>query len=113
VTQRGVGLKMCMNGRADAGTDAAASDGAAPYTRAVREMPSVADAEELAKDLLTPLLDRWAHVQAVAARADGLTPAIDHENDRQLLVVAAWLHDIGYSPTLRDTGCHQIDGADL
>jgi hypothetical protein len=96
---------------ADAGTDAAAVDGAAPYTRAVREMPSVADAEELAKELLTPLRDRWAHVQAVAACANGLTPAIDHEDDRQLLVVAAWLHDIGYSPTLRDTGCHQIDGA--
>ena len=74
-------------------------------------LPSVADAEEPAKELLTPLRDRWAHVQAVAARADGLTPAIDHEDDRQLLVVAAWLHDIGYSPTIRDIGCHQIDGA--
>jgi hypothetical protein len=23
----------------------------------------------------------------------------------------AWLHDLGYSPTLRNSGCHQIDGA--
>jgi HD superfamily phosphodiesterase len=74
-------------------------------------MPSVADAEEQAKELLAPLPDRWAHVQAVAARADGLTPAIHDEDDRQLLVVAAWLHDLGYSPALRATGCHQIDGA--
>jgi hypothetical protein len=74
-------------------------------------MPSVADAEELAEGLLASLPDRWAHVQAVAARADGLTPAIDTEDDRQLLVVSAWLHDLGYSPVLEDTGCHQIDGA--
>jgi hypothetical protein len=33
----------------------------------------VSDAEELAKELLAPLPERWAHVQAVAARADGLT----------------------------------------
>ncbi len=41
------------------------------YTRPVRVMPSVADAEELARELLDPLANRWAHVQAVAARADG------------------------------------------
>jgi hypothetical protein len=27
------------------------------------------------------------------------------------LIVAAWWHDLGYAPTVRDTGCHQIDGA--
>ena len=73
-------------------------------------MPSVADAGELARELLASLPDRWAHVQAVAARADGLTPAIEDDDDRQLLVVASWLHDLGYSPVLEDTGCHQIDG---
>jgi HD superfamily phosphodiesterase len=81
------------------------------YTRSVRGMPSVADAEELARELLEPLANRWAHVQAVAARADELTPAIQGDDERQLLVVAAWLHDLGYSPALRDTECHQIDGA--
>ena len=25
--------------------------------------------------------------------------------------MAAWWHDLGYSLALRDTGCHQIDGA--
>lgn len=32
-------------------------------------------------------------------------------DDRPVLVVAAWWHDLGYAPALRDTGCHQIDGA--
>ena len=31
--------------------------------------------------------------------------------DQPLLVVAAWWHALGYGPALRDTGCHQIDGA--
>jgi hypothetical protein len=85
--------------------------GPGSYTRMVRRMPSVVDAEELARELLEPLASRWAHVQAVAARADGLTPAITGEDDRRLLVVAAWWHDLGYAPALRDTGAHQIDGA--
>lgn len=81
------------------------------YTRPVRGMPSVRDAERVARELLEPLANRWAHVQAVAARADGLTPAIGGEDDPQLLVVAAWWHDLGYAPDLRDTGAHQVDGA--
>jgi hypothetical protein len=28
----------------------------------------------------------------------------------QVLVAAAWLHDIGYAPDLHDTGFHPIDG---
>jgi hypothetical protein len=54
--------------------------------------------------------DRWLHVQAVAACADGLRSAVAAE-DEDLLVAAAWLHDIGYSPVLRDTGFHPLDGA--
>jgi hypothetical protein len=74
-------------------------------------MPTVDDAEELARALLQPLVNRWAHVQAVAARAHDLQIAAGHESDRRLLVVAAWWHDLGYAPALRGTGCHQIDGA--
>jgi hypothetical protein len=51
---------------------------------------------------------RWAHVAGVAARAAELRPAVE---DGDLLVAAAWLHDIGYSPELRDTGFHPLDGA--
>lgn len=60
----------------------------------------------LAKDLPR----RWAHSRGVAqcaARIAGAFPAAD----RELLVASAWLHDIGYAPTLHDTGMHQIDGA--
>lgn len=81
------------------------------YAWPVCGMPSVEAAEELARELLEPLGNRWAHTQAVAARADGLTPAVLPMDDRPLLVVAAWWHDLGYAPALRETGCHQIDGA--
>ena len=85
--------------------------GSGSYTQPMRGMPSVEAAEELARELLEPLGNRWRHTQAVAARADGLTPAVDPVADRALLVVAAWWHDLGYAPALRDTGTHQIDGA--
>jgi hypothetical protein len=32
-------------------------------------------------------------------------------DDRPLLVAAAWLHDVGYSPELAVTGFHPLDGA--
>lgn len=33
------------------------------------------------------------------------------EKDRDLLVAAAWLHDIGYAPDIAHTGFHSLDGA--
>jgi HD domain len=53
---------------------------------------------------------RWAHVEGVAARAEELRPAVPAE-EGDLLVAAAWLHDIGYSPVLTETGFHPYDGA--
>lgn len=77
-------------------------------------MPSVLDtprgAAELAESLLPPLGNRWLHTQAVAARAREVSAAVP-EGERDLLVAAAWLHDLGYAPELRDTGFHPIDGA--
>ena len=77
-------------------------------------MPSGLDtpqgAAELAESLLPPLGNRWLHTQAVAARASEASAAVAEE-DRDLLVAAAWLHDIGYAPELRDTGFHPLDGA--
>lgn len=32
------------------------------------------------------------------------------ESDRSLLVAAVWLHGIGYSPAIRDTGFHPLGG---
>lgn len=68
-------------------------------------------ARQLAKGLLrTPMRERWQHTQGVAKRAvelAGTVPAAD----RSVLVAAAWLHDIGYSPAIRRTGFHPLDGA--
>jgi predicted hydrolase (HD superfamily) len=67
-------------------------------------------AAELARKLLeVPLPRRWAHVQGVAAQARSLVPMLG--DDADLLEAAAWLHDIGYSPELADTGFHPLDGA--
>ena len=67
-------------------------------------------AEELARKLLEiPLPRRWSHVQGVAARARGLAPVVG--DDVGLLEAAAWLHDVGYSAELADTGFHPLDGA--
>ena len=67
-------------------------------------------AEHLAQALLQELLPRrWAHVQGVAARARSLAPVLGADAD--LLEAAAWLHDIGYAPSLAVTGLHALDGA--
>lgn len=71
---------------------------------------SIDAAERLARELLEPLGDRWRHTQGVAARASGLADAVP-DDDRELLVIAAWLHDVGYAPVLAKVRFHPIDGA--
>ncbi|GAB1643842.1 HD domain-containing protein [Krasilnikovia sp. MM14-A1259] len=53
---------------------------------------------------------RWQHVKAVAAKAEKVGRRISGV-DFNALVSAAWLHDVGYSPPLKDTGLHALDGA--
>ena len=53
---------------------------------------------------------RWLHVQGVAAKAARVGEAFDGE-DRTILLAAAHLHDVGYAPSLKVTGLHQLDGA--
>jgi hypothetical protein len=63
-----------------------------------------------AAGLLSPLGDRWAHVQGVvrqARRVAVILPA----GEREVLVAAAYLHDLGYAPSLALTGLHALDGA--
>lgn len=60
--------------------------------------------------LLSPLGDRWRHVRAVGARAAELAITVP-DQDRELLIAAGWLHDIGYAPPLVDTKFHPLDGA--
>jgi hypothetical protein len=53
---------------------------------------------------------RWAHTRGVAARARALASTLAAA-DRDVLVAAAWVHDIGYAAELHDTGFHPLDGA--
>lgn len=67
-------------------------------------------AEEIARKLLEiPLPRRWAHSQGVATQASTLAPILGRDAD--LIEAAAWVHDVGYSPELADTGFHPLDGA--
>jgi len=71
---------------------------------------AVSEARELAQELLAEALPRrWAHVQGVARQADLVAAAVG--DCGSVLIVAAWLHDIGYAPAVKDTGFHALDGA--
>lgn len=63
-----------------------------------------------AERLLSPLGDRWRHVQQVAGQARRIVSTVP-AGDRDLLQAAAYLHDIGYAPSLATTGFHPLDGA--
>ncbi len=67
-------------------------------------------AASLAKQHLSGLGSRWRHTVSVADRASLAASTIE-PGDRGLLVAAAWLHDLGYSPEVARTGFHPLDGA--
>jgi putative nucleotidyltransferase with HDIG domain len=69
-----------------------------------------ASAAELAERLVGPLGQRWRHVQIVAKRAQEVAAELS-EHERDDLVAAAWLHDVGYAAEVADTGFHPLDGA--
>ncbi|WP_439657441.1 HD domain-containing protein [Lentzea sp. HUAS TT2] len=60
--------------------------------------------------LAAELPRRWAHTAGVARRAEQVAHVLPEE-ERELLVAAAWVHDIGYAAELKDTGLHSLDGA--
>ena len=67
-------------------------------------------AEALAERLLAQALpDRWAHSRGVGLKARELRLLAGEHAD--VLEAAAFLHDIGYAPEVRDTGFHPLDGA--
>ncbi|GAA0920232.1 HD domain-containing protein [Virgisporangium aurantiacum] len=72
--------------------------------------PLIHAARDQAQVLLAPLPQRWRHTVGVARRAEGLIHTLDGD-DPDVLIAAAWLHDIGYAPTVTDTGFHPLDGA--
>lgn len=63
-----------------------------------------------AERLLTPVGSRWIHTQAVADTALRVAQA-DPLIDGDVLVAAAYLHDVGYAFEVHDTGHHGLDGA--
>jgi len=67
-------------------------------------------AEKQASTLLSPLGNRWLHVQGVAEKARTISKTFN-ERDGTYLIAAAYLHDIGYAPSLKKTGFHPLDGA--
>jgi hypothetical protein len=67
-------------------------------------------AEAQAGELIAPLGDRWMHVQAVAGEARRVATVLPAE-DGDVLVAAAYLHDIGYAASLNRLGFHPVDGA--
>lgn len=58
---------------------------------------------------MSSLGDRWLHVMGVGMAAETL--ACDTGGIGDEVVVAAWLHDVGYAPTVVSTGFHPLDGA--
>lgn len=68
-----------------------------------------AHAAALATTLLSSMGDRWAHVRAVGGAADALATATSCVPTQ--VIVAAWLHDVGYARRVRSTGFHPVDGA--
>jgi len=69
----------------------------------------VDQAEQIAREMLADLPERWQHTAGVAGRAAELAAALGESPE--VLVTAAWLHDIGYGEACRDTGFHPLDGA--
>lgn len=67
---------------------------------------------DLAHELLKGLELRIRHVEIVAKTAESLRGLpFKTEVDGDILVAAAWVHDLGYAKELALTGFHHLDGA--
>ncbi|MEU4162399.1 HD domain-containing protein [Actinoplanes sp. NPDC026670] len=66
-------------------------------------------ARSVAEALIGDSGNRWRHTAGVAERAAELADRLDLDPD--VLVAAAWLHDIGYAAPIALTGFHPLDGA--
>lgn len=67
-------------------------------------------AARVAEAMLIGVGTRLAHSRRVASQAVMVAPFLAAPW-RDALVQAAWLHDIGYSPSISITGLHPLDGA--
>jgi HD domain len=71
---------------------------------------SIEWAEDQATSLISALGNRWLHTKGVVERARHVGKVFN-DADRSLLIEAAYLHDIGYAPSLNKTNFHPLDGA--
>jgi len=67
------------------------------------------DSRRLAEELLEQAGARWAHVQGVSQQVERW---VTGERASELVLSAAWLHDVGYAKTVEASGMHAIDGAE-
>lgn len=81
-----------------------------PTVWPVATIDVVSDARTEALRLLGRESERLVHVAGVALAA-GFAARTVVDEDSELLIAAAWLHDVGYSEQLRGTGFHPLDGA--
>lgn len=68
------------------------------------------EARAVATELLAGVGTRVAHSRTVAHQAAVVLPVLDVPWSSALLD-AAWLHDLGYAPSVVSTGFHPLDGA--
>jgi HD superfamily phosphodiesterase len=64
-----------------------------------------------AAELLAGVPARWSHTEGVARQAQMVARSRRSGEDADVLVAAAYLHDIGYAPAIRRSGFHPLDGA--
>ncbi len=91
----------------ESGTD---FPGRTTLSRRGRPLWSPGHARSLVTVLLRGLPDRLAHSLQAGTQARSVVATVSAA-DGDLLVSAALLHDIGYSPMLHQTGFHPVDGA--
>lgn len=70
----------------------------------------MSDVTAAVAEQLESLPNRLAHSLAVGQVAERVAWALPASH-RRILIESAYLHDIGYSPTIVATGLHQLDGA--
>jgi hypothetical protein len=68
------------------------------------------EAPAVATELLTGVETRLAHSRAVARQSAVVSSVLD-SSWCSALHDAAWLHDVGYAPSVAATGFHPLDGA--
>lgn len=64
----------------------------------------------MAERLLQPLGRRWTHTSAVAARAESAASVLP-DSERDVVIAAAFVHDLGYAEGIAGSGFHHLDGA--